>query len=98
MDAKDKKRVVLRVTFVLLVMAFVMPWTVVDNFVTPDNSQVSRPVWGPYLIYRDPPPEHVKEIKRVWTEVQALVVIVIGGGAFVFFSAEGGKNTDAPEP
>ena len=97
MNTKDKKKVVLRVMSVFMVLTFVMPWTMVDNIVTPDGETVSRPIWGPYLIYKDPPPDHLKEILWVWTGVQALVVLLVGGGAFVFVSARGGTSKDALE-
>lgn len=97
MKTRDKKKMVLGFMCGFLVFTFVHPWSVIDNIVTPDGTAVSRPVWGPYPLYWEVPPEHSKEFLWVWTGVQTLVILVVGGGTFVFVSGRGGTSDDTEE-
>ena len=97
MKTSNKKKMVLSFMCVFLVFTFVHPWAMIDNIVTPDSTTVSRPIWVPHPIYRDIPPDHFKEVLWVWTGLQALVILVVGGGAFVFVSNRGETSKDARE-
>ena len=96
MKTIDKKKMVL-ITCGVLVFTFLHPWSVVDNIVTPDGTTVSSPVWGPYPIYWDVPPDHSKEIMWAWTPVQALVLLLVAGGVLVFVSARAGPTSASTE-
>ena len=82
MKTSAKKKMVLSFMCVFLVFTFVHPWAMIDNIVTPDSTTVSRPIWVPHPIYRDIPPDHFKEVLWGWTGLQALVILLVGGGRF----------------